>query len=293
MSVAGQSTALRRAKPEDVEEMERFLARFPATSMFLRSNLAQHGTCDMLSPHGTAFFLSKTGAEITGVFGITNQGYLMAQAPEASADQWNAFRDQILGRTILGMTGVPAQVQMCLTALSVAAGPWQLMADEPLYHLNIADLTLEAATVRRATDDDLPLLEGWFAAYESDVGQAPIGAPPSVATKARAARAINSPDVALFEAGGTPVAMAGINGRLPDMVQIGGVFTPDGMRGHGYARHALAGLLRQCQAQGVTQSVLFANNDAAARAYEALGYRLIGQYRVALLKTPTKIGDPS
>lgn len=35
-----------------------------------------------------------------------------------------------------------------------------------------------------------------------------------------------------------------------------------------------------------TRAVLFANNAAAARAYEAIGFNRIGQYRVALFETP-------
>jgi predicted GNAT family acetyltransferase len=286
-------SAVRRAEPDDTAALNQFLAANAATSMFLRSNLARHGTQDSTSPQGTTFYLAGRRAAITAVFGLSNHGFVMAQAPGAPAEAWADFARQITGRRVAGMTGVPDQVQNGLAALGLLAGPWQIIADEPMYHLDIARLVCDPVTVRAARADDLPLLEAWFGAYEADVGQAQEGAPWSSACKARAARAIDSPDVVLLEDQGVPVAMAGINARLPDMVQIGGVFTPDGMRGRGYARRALAGLLRQCQAQGVTQSVLFANNDAAARAYEALGYQLIGQYRVALLRSPCKIGDPS
>ncbi|WP_420012561.1 hypothetical protein [Tateyamaria sp.] len=221
-------SSLRCAGPQDAAAIDAFLARFAATSMFLRSNLAHFGTCDEATPQGTTFFLADAGAAITAVFGLTNHGYLLAQAPEASAAQWAAFRDQIAGRTLVGMTGVPDQVQMCLRALDLADGPWQLFSDEPLYHLNIADLLSDPVPVRRATAADQPLLERWFAAYASDVGHTAPGAPPSEATKARLARLIDSPDLVLFEDDGTPVAMAAVNARLPDTVQIGGVFTPDG-----------------------------------------------------------------
>mmetsp|Transcript_18499 Transcript_18499/g.30246 ORF Transcript_18499/g.30246 Transcript_18499/m.30246 type:complete len:262 (+) Transcript_18499:301-1086(+) len=261
--------------------------------MFLRGNLARFGTCNKTAPHGTAYYLAEADVGISAVLGITNQGYLMAQAPETPIGLWMAFRHQIIGRTVLGMTGVPEQVQDCLTALDLWGGPWLLLRDEPLYYLDIADLASDSVQVRRAADADLSMLVRWFGGYESDVGQAPVGAPPSLSAKDRAARAINSPDVVLFEMDGVPVSMAGINARLSDIVQIGGVYTPSEMRGRGYARRAVAGLLQKCEAEGVTQSVLYAANEAAVRAYEPLGYRQIGQYRVALLQTPTKIGDPS
>ena len=275
--------------------MEVFLAQHAATSMFLRSNLAAHGTEDAEGAHGTRFFIPDRDGPVAAVFAITNHGFLMAQAPMATPEMWAAFAGLIGGRRVRGMTGVPEQVQMCLRATGLAEGPWTLLADEPLYHLNIADMVDMPGVVREATADDLDTLTQWYASYESDTGLAPPSdAPPSDApserAQARAAAAIGVRDVVLLEDDGAPVAMAGINARQPDMVQIGGVFTPDGLRGKGYARRALAGLLRRCAVEGVTQSVLFANNAAAAHAYEALGYRLIGQYRIALLADPREIG---
>lgn len=281
------------AAATDAPAIDAFLAAHAATSMFLRSNLASNGTEDTVSPHGTTFYLGVQDHAIRAVFGITNKGYLLAQAPDVPHALWAEFAARITGRTVCGMTGVPEQVETCLAAVGLSEGPWQIHADEPLYHLEIARLKCDPVAVRKAVAADLPMLEAWFNAYEQDVGHAPVGSPPSARVLERAARAIDSADVMLLEHDGTPVAMAGINARLPDIVQIGGVYTPKALRGRGYARRALAGLLRACADQRVTQSVLFANNAAAARAYEALGYRLIGQYRVCLLLSERVIGGTS
>ncbi|MEO9576420.1 MAG: GNAT family N-acetyltransferase [Tateyamaria sp.] len=283
-------TGLRRAMPQDAEAMEVFLAQYAATSMFLRSNLAAHGTDEHTHPHGTTFFLTTEGLEITGIFGISNGGYLMAQAPDAPPEDWDAFAAAIKGRTVAGMTGRPIQVAACLSATGQTLGPWAVLADEPLYHLTLADLADVPGKVRTPAETDRALLEAWFTTYALDTGQAEPGDGPTEWAKARAGAAIGSDDVVILEENGTPLAMAGINARLPDIVQVGGVFTPDGMRGNGYARRATAGLLRQCRAQGVTQSVLFAHNAVAARAYEALGFQHVGEYRVALLTTPRVVG---
>lgn len=283
--------ALRRAGPDDATAVEGFLATHAATSMFLRANLARYGTEDRTAQHGTTFYVAETSAGIAGLFGLTNGGYLMAQAPGATPAQWAAFADAVRGHRVLGMTGVPQQVEHCLTAMGLATASYRLRADEPLYHLEIAQMVQGAGPVRMARPDDRALLEEWYALYEIEIGHAQATAEPSPATLARAARAIDSPDVMLLEEGGVPVSMVGINARLPDVVQIGGVYTPKPLRGRGYARRALAGLLHGCAAQGVTQSILFANNATAARAYARMGYRLIGQYRVALLQAPTVIGE--
>jgi len=286
--------SLRRVGARDVAALDAFLARHPATSMFLRANLAAQGTDNTDDPHGATYFV-PAGREITGVFAITNGGYLMAQAPDAPPAAWAAFAEQIAGRAVAGMTGRPVQVARCLDATGLAPGPWAVLADEPLYLLNLTDLPDLPGKVRTPEPGDLALLEQWYATYALDTGEVLAGDGPSSHARARAAAAIGSPDVVILEDEGTPVAMAGINARLSDIVQIGGVFTPDGMRGNGYARRAVAGLLRLCADQGVMQSVLFANTAAAAQAYEALGYEHVGEYRVALLRSPQVVepGGPA
>src|SRR5690606_11892125 len=88
----------------------------------------------------------------------------------------------------------------------------------------------------------------------------------------------------LLERDGDPVAFSAFNARLPDCVQIGGVFTPPALRGRGYARAVVAGSLLHARAAGATRSVLFTGkeNAAARRAYHALGYRVVGEYGLVL-----------
>lgn len=282
---------LRRAGPADAARIEAFLAQHPLTSMFLRSNLAQHGTEEAEAPQGTAFYVTQRNGTVSGVFGLTNHGFGLAQAPAATAQDWADYATAIRGRRFRGITGVPDQVEAALVALNLDGATFSHRADEPLYHLTLSQMTAQDALVRLARAADIPLLERWFAAYEVDVGQAQPGAAPSVACKQRAVRAVGNPEVALFQADGHPVAMAGINARVDDTIQIGGVFTPVDLRGRGYARRALAGLLRRWAQRGVTQSILFAFSPPAARAYEALGYVHVGAYRTALLRAPVMIGE--
>ena len=285
-------TALRRAGPGDATALDAFLAQHAATSMFLRSNLAAHGTDNSDHRHGTTFYVPQR-AEIDGVFAISNGGVLMAQAPDAPPEAWAAFARQITGRRVAGMTGRPRQVAQCLAATGLMPGPWAVLADEPLYQLTLSDLPDLPGDVRSPEPRDLALLELWYATYALDTGEVLAEDGPSPRARARAAAAIGSPDVVILEDGGTALAMAGINARLPDIVQVGGVFTPDGMRGNGYARRAVAGLLRRCAGEGVRDAVLFAGNAAAAQACEALGFRHVGEYRVALLQTPGLVERPT
>lgn len=277
---------LRCATNADRDAVEAFLQPHAATSMFLRANMLAHGLQERSDPHGMALFVSGE-AQIDGVFAVTNGGYLLAQAPRATATHWTAFRKAIAGRKVKGMTGVKTQVEQALRSLGLADHEWKLRRDEPLYYLVLSDLRDIAGQVRPPVQQDWELLIAWYADYCCDVGQMPRADTTDPEVLGRAERAIAAPgDLVLLEVAGRPVAMAGINARLPDCVQIGSVFTPRALRGRGHARAALAGLLRDCAAQGITRSILFAANAAAARAYEALGYDLIGTYQVALLSEP-------
>lgn len=71
-----------------------------------------------------------------------------------------------------------------------------------------------------------------------------------------------------------PVSYCTFNAQLPDIVQIGGVWTPPNMRGNGYAKCVVAGALLHARSIGVTQAILFTqkNNMAAQSAYQAIGF---------------------
>lgn len=88
----------------------------------------------------------------------------------------------------------------------------------------------------------------------------------------------------LTDADGTPLSMATHNARVPDTVQIGGVWTPPDSRGRGYARAIVAGALLAAREDGARTAVLFTGkeNEPARRAYLALGFRIIGDYGIVL-----------
>src|SRR2546427_497277 len=84
--------------------------------------------------------------------------------------------------------------------------------------------------------------------------------------------------------GVTPVAYSAFNAMLPEIVQIGGVWTPPALRGRGYARAVVAGSLVAAHQQNAQRAVLFADplNQAAQRAYLSIGFRIVGDYGLVL-----------
>ena len=80
--------------------------------------------------------------------------------------------------------------------------------------------------------------------------------------------------------------MAGINARPLETAQIGGVFTPDRLRGQGLAGRTIALYMQELAAGGLTDVLLFAASPEAARAYEKIGFQRFGEYQLAMLKKP-------
>jgi predicted GNAT family acetyltransferase len=60
------------------------------------------------------------------------------------------------------------------------------------------------------------------------------------------------------------------------------VFTPQALRGRGYARAVVAGSLAQARSAGVARAVLFTPRPDAVAGYRAVGFEQIGRYGVVL-----------
>lgn len=281
---------IRKARPEDVTELDDFLAGHAESSMFLRSNLAEYGLEDREHPHGATYYRAPATGPVRAVFGRTNNGFLMCQAPAVGPDLWQAFAAILQGQEVCGITGDDGQVAAALGALGLPEGAFSLNHAEPLYRLDLAALQTLDADIRRPVADDVDLLSLWFAQYMRDTGQGGDQADSLRAAITRAVEAISRGKTRLLIEDGVPVAMTGINAEVGDMVQIGGVFTPPDRRGRGHARRVVAAHLVELRDAGINTAILFANNAAAARAYEAIGFERIGAYRVAILKAPQVIG---
>ncbi len=214
-----------------------------------------------------------------------------SRRPATPPELFAAFASRIVGRHVKGFTGVPDQVEAAKRALGVASAAFALDNPEPLYRLRLDALRLPPGPgeIRAPVAADRDLIFTWTRAYSAELH---MSAPDRLDEEAsgRTERALTSGDVRILEIDGTPVAMTAINARLPDMVQIGGVFTPPALRGRGHARRAVALHMAEVHTDGVDTAILFASGPAACRAYEAIGFDRIGAYTLAILAEPQVIG---
>lgn len=90
---------------------------------------------------------------------------------------------------------------------------------------------------------------------------------------------------------GTPVSLSAFNARLTDMVQVGPVWTLPEHRNKGFSRLLLWYTLTQEKRNGTKKAILFTDNPAAIKAYQAIGFANIGDYRLALLEKPMNLQE--
>ncbi len=270
--------------PGDEPALVEFLARHADSSMFLRANLYHAGIVDRGERLQGTYVAARDSRGIVAVCAHWWSGMLSVQGDVDAVGAAASAAVARTGRAVAGITGPWAQVVAARAALGMAERRAAMDSREDLFSLALADLRVPQPLAdgrwicRRFEDADRDELVAWQLAYEAEA----LGATHTADDEARA-RAVFDPrgDKWVLVVNGQRVARAMFNARLPDCVQLGGVYTPPAQRGRGYARAAVAGALLDARAP---RSVLFtgADNAAARAAYLALGYRVIGDFGLVL-----------
>lgn len=264
--------------------IETFLAAHADTSMFLRSNLRAHGPCGGAARDATRMWLQKgQGGAIEGVLGVSTAGMVLAQLPAGSAS--GEVRGILAGVSVTGMAGASDQIHALRKALGLATAPVNLDEDEPLYSLDLAELVVPPGEtrLRPAGAEDRLLAEAWRRAYLVETIHFSEAEAAEMAPQDVAGMLERGSLMIQIDAAGVPVSMCSFNAILPDMVQVGNVYTPTERRGQGLARRCVALHLRVAREDGVKRAILFASGPSASRAYEAIGFRRIGSFTLLML----------
>lgn len=280
---------IRPAQPGDEAPMAAFLTRHAETTMFMRAGLARFGLSGSDHPHAAQFWVEDKDGEIIGVFSRSNAGFLNACGEGATF--WQGFHDAMQGRQVAGLNGAAKLVEGMRSVLALEDADYDLNRVEPLYRLHLHHLIDPGpAEIRKPQASDAALLTRWFRTYHIEALGAVDNEALTQVIADRVDTTIATGHVRLLIENGTPAAMTAFNAQLPDMVQIGGVYTPPEARGQGLARRVVAAHLKEARAAGVQTAILFASGNAACRAYESIGFERIGDYTLAILSTPVTIG---
>lgn len=274
--------------PDDHAAVEALLTARIDQAMFPLTNVRTYGLTKGTFPsdHDHATRIWRVG---NSLIGLTRAGMILPLF-DGSPDL-TGLRPALGGLTVIGTVGPAASARPVLTALGLDHLPTNADRDEPGFTLDLADLSvpdLPETSLRPVTPEDLTFLTNWRETYIGEV----------LGIFGPNARATANADLASYLARdshrvlchhGQPVALTGFNAILPEIVQIGGVYTPPDLRGRGYARCAVALHLGEARANGTARAVLFAANAAAARAYRAIGFQRAADFTLFLLATPTRI----
>ncbi|MBX3206188.1 MAG: GNAT family N-acetyltransferase [Labilithrix sp.] len=282
---------IRLLGPGDEASAERFLRARPETTMILRSNLARAGFVNegrrYQGTYAGAFAGEGTGS-LEGLAALYwNDNLVLAGGPHVVA-----LTEALAARAPRGFRGILGTASEAAEARTVADARFHAALRkehrEILFSLSLAELVLPDAlsrlVARTPNEDEMALVLDWRMLYSAELS----GLPDTPEERRRQRDLLDAfhadgHDILVFD-GTTPVAYSGFNAALPDMVQVGGVFTPRELRGRGYARCAVAASLASARARGVERAILFTGeeNAAAQHAYVALGFRPIGDYALVI-----------
>jgi len=282
---------IRILKAGDEAALEAFLLPRVESSMFLIGNLRASGLRDTGQPYSGTYAAAFDDRRITAVAAHYWNGVLVLQAPVFLEAICRAAVEASQ-RPIGGLIGPSEQVSSVKQALGIDSVAIQLDELEKLYSLQLTDLVVPTVlgsgevTGRRMEPGDVELLTMWRVAYAIETLSASDG--PELRQRSQEAikRWQREGHGWVLERDGETVAMGGFNTAMEEAVQIGGVYTPPNLRRRGYGRAVVAASLLDARREGVGQAILFTgvDNIAAQKAYTALGFRYVGEYRMMLLE---------
>ena len=277
--------------PEDTPALREFLSAHWATSVFLQSNAHQTpiGEPGRFAGRYVAKLEDGRITDIAAYY--TTFGTIVMQAPTNIAAVIAACIPP--GQPLNGLLGPLDQVEEAAIVLNVQNRDALLDKPEILYALNLESLSLPSAFCtsglhcRGARSEDMDTLVEWRVSYSIEALFAKDDEALLERVRKDIAHEISAGDIFVLESGGDEVsllAMASYNANTPDVVQIGGVWTPRELRNKGYGRAVTAGALDIARRAGVGKAVLFTpvSSLAAQKAYEGIGFEKIGHYGVRL-----------
>ena len=285
------SGRVRLLGPADAPAFEAFLAPRAESSLFLLANARRAGFADAGRPFDGTYAGAFEDGLLTAVAAHFWNGFVAVQAPvHLDAVLRQAVRAS--GRAVAGLTGPYDQVVTARRALGAASRPAAVDAPEGLFVLDLADLRVPGALAsgavrcRRPGEEEMAQLAAWRAAYRREVLGEASGPANDEAGREDVRALQDARSQWVLEADGALAAYSAFNARLPEIVQVGGVWTPRPHRGRGFARAVVAASLLEARAEGVTRAVLFTESPAARRCYEALGFRKVSEYGLVIFTHP-------
>jgi ribosomal protein S18 acetylase RimI-like enzyme len=288
---------IRILQPGDRAALEAFLLPRVESSMFLVGNMRTAGLVDCGRLYEGTYAAAFDDGEIIAVVAHYWNRNLVFQATIHLDALWRAAV-KASGRPIRGLIGPSDQVGSVKATLSLDDELVQLDETENLYSLTLEDLVIPSALRsgtlqgRRMESRDLDLVTAWRVDFSIEALDEEDSPQLRAGCRVGMERSLREGRTWVLEAEARPVACSSFNTAIAEAVQIGGVWTPPELRNRGYGRAVVAASLLDARAEGAAKAILFTGeeNIPAQKAYEALGFRRIGDYRILLLRASLDYG---
>jgi RimJ/RimL family protein N-acetyltransferase len=282
---------LRKLVPGDEARLFAFLEPYVESSLFFFANVERKGLADEGERYQGTYVASLNAAGAITAVAVHSWNNLVMLQGDHGVERAAQRAVELSGRTVGGFIGPWSLVCRARKAFGLDQTPAAHDGAELLFSLSLdalslppllsrSDVALRAPTAAEASG----VLAGWRADYQVET-LGTIRTPEQEQSARRETEGWREAGTLwVLTVADEIVAMTGFNAETRGIVQVGGVFTPPALRGRGYARAAVAASLQLARARGVPRSILFTaeTNQAARRAYTALGYEAIGDFGLLL-----------
>lgn len=290
--------AIRLLESPDTQQLEKYLSPHKSECMFICSNLkaaeVEYQGADFQGEYFGHF--SDSLEQLDGVIVHYWNGNVMMHASDQTIlEQLVIHLRNKTKRPIAGVLGPNVQAEHVIEKLGLSHANFSINRNEGLYGIDLDTLNdldipnnLDIVSTKEVSKD---LLIKWMKSYDIEALGASNDGDLEKQIEEHWNRRLQKNDSWVLLSDGTPVSLSAFNARLTDMVQVGPVWTPPEHRNKGFARLLLRYTLTQEKRNGTRKAILFTDNPAAIKAYHAIGFAKIGDYRLALLEKPINLQE--
>ena len=297
LRVTRRSCRVRLLRAEDEPAAVRFLETHRDSALIMLSNLAKAGLGGGTTSYQGAYAAHLHGRDISALAAHYGNGWLLLQAPEGAAPL-AALALSASGRPLTSLLGSSEQVAAVRRELGLHDCLCSLDSNEDVMALALPDLILPAAIgnsefrVRLARSSELELLANWRLAFVEEALR--VKDSPALRARVRDEIAGWQAEKANFVLAcrGRLVASCAVIADYGETLQVAAVWTPAALRGRGFARCLIAGVMARARDRGTQRALLITSNPAARRAYRAVGFQKVGQQSLVQFVEPLRLRLP-
>lgn len=275
--------------PQNIKEVESFLARYEESSQFLINNLKAHGPT--LNDHHNSgnFKTIRNDGQITSVFCLARRGNLNVQSTlnEPSLILAECEKEPVQLKGFIGDWNSVEPVYRLFKERTPSYSP-SYESKEILYSYELKESDTKIKHDSRVRFLELRDFPQWYEFSKAYMAELSLPDELSMEQKRKdfESQIANKVWWGLFDSEKL-ISRTALNSKGEKIGQVGGVFTPKEFRQKGFAKAVMFHMLKDCRdLHGHNKSILFTGETdfPAQKLYESMGYSRIGSFALVLGK---------